>query len=116
MLDRARLLPYKALKCVNIEESLAFDDYFDAIICVGVFEFIRDIHSLLQRISASMNDGGVFGFTMPVGTFKIFNEFISMADSCGLKLIKCEQFFGYKDSGTNESVEYNGILLKKVSK
>jgi predicted TPR repeat methyltransferase len=66
MLAHAHPLPYHQLLCGNVEVSLPFAErIFDAVVMVGVMEFISDVYTVLTRIHLSLKIGGLLGITIP---------------------------------------------------
>jgi ubiquinone/menaquinone biosynthesis C-methylase UbiE len=114
MLDKAKKLPFKSLHCQNLEESLQVDSAtFDAVVCVGVFDFIIRKKAVLNEISRLLKIGGVAGITVPDSASHKggIEEYLCQAN---LKVIKSERFFGYRDSTTGEVVNFWGLFLKKI--
>src|SRR5215216_2525582 len=66
MIKRASKLPYKKLIYQNLEKSLrARDKSFDAVVMVGVMEYLNDPDALFNQVKKKLVDGGVFGLTVP---------------------------------------------------
>lgn len=66
MIEQCRGLPFVRLFCQNLEEPLPIlDESFDAVIMLGVMEFIQDVPQLLSRVSKALKHNGLFTFTIP---------------------------------------------------
>jgi predicted TPR repeat methyltransferase len=66
MIKRASRLPYKKLLCQNLEKSLRMkDNSFDAVVMVGVMEYLNDPAALFKQVNKKLVVGGVFGLTVP---------------------------------------------------
>ena len=66
MIKRAGRLPYKKLVCQNLEKTLrARDKSFDAVVMVGVMEYINDPAALFEQVEKKLVVGGLFGLTVP---------------------------------------------------
>ncbi|HKY05671.1 MAG TPA: class I SAM-dependent methyltransferase, partial [Blastocatellia bacterium] len=69
MIKKARRLPYKKLVRQNLEEPLAVgDDYFDAVVMIGVMEHIERPLSVFKEVHKKLRAGGLFAFTAPAKT------------------------------------------------
>lgn len=114
MIEQAQKLPFKSLQCQNLEDTLDENsESFDAVVCVGVFDFIVNRKRVLDEIARILKKGGVAGITIPEPTASKENihEFWNQSK---LKMIKSDQFFGYKDSQNGQVVNFLGFLLKKI--
>lgn len=114
MIEKAQKLPFKSLNCQNLEETLhESSESFDAVVCVGVFDFIVNRKRVLKEIARLLKKGGVAGITIPEPTASKENidEFWNQSN---LKIIKTDQFFGYRDSQNGQVVNFLGFLLKKT--
>ena len=116
MLEKARKHPFKELLCRNVEEPLAFQEPFDAAICVGVFDFIRQKAALISEVCKNLRSGAPFGLTLPEdgSTTSFINGDIAIFTKCGFRVARHERFFGYSDSQTAQDVYYHGFLLIKI--
>ncbi|KAI8823703.1 S-adenosyl-L-methionine-dependent methyltransferase [Fimicolochytrium jonesii] len=116
MLEKAKQFPFQELRCQDIEAPLPYDEPFDAVVCVGVMDFIRSPQALLEKVAKSMrpNEGCCFGLTIPEsGDLNKFNndELTKLVHDSGFKILKHNRIFGYKDSETDDCVQYHGLLL-----
>jgi predicted TPR repeat methyltransferase len=122
MIERARRLPYKKLICQNLEAPLRVkDNSFDAVVMIGVMEYINDPKSLFEEVRSKLDEGGVFGLTVPKKTkwysdaglrsyYKKEMEPIFLKS--GFKIITCEEFLGTEEDGVQ--VYYWNYLLRKA--
>ncbi|KAJ3286990.1 hypothetical protein HK104_008796 [Borealophlyctis nickersoniae] len=113
MLEKAKLLPFKELICQDVERPLPFNrTTFDAIVCVGVMDFIRNPTVVLNDVSLILKESGegCFGVTFPDPQFSR-SEVEALFRQTGFLIERHERFFGYKDSQSGESVYYHGYLL-----
>ena len=116
MLEKATTLPFKSLNCQNLEDSLdANSGFYDAVVSIGVFDFIVNADKVLGEISRILKSGGVAGITIPEngGTWGK-EDFINLFKQCNLQIIKTEQFFGYQSSIDGQNVNFIGFLLRKI--
>jgi SAM-dependent methyltransferase len=112
MLERAKKLPFKKLHCQNLEqELLANSEMFDAVVCVGVFDFLTKKKHVISEISRILKTGGMAGITVPDCGNRDIEEYFCQAN---LEIIKSERFFGYRDSTKGEVVYFWGYFLKKI--
>jgi ubiquinone/menaquinone biosynthesis C-methylase UbiE len=66
MLKRARRLPFQKLICQDLEKNLRVKDRsFDAVVMIGVMEYIENPPALLAQVRRKLKPGGVFGLTVP---------------------------------------------------
>ncbi|KAJ3014402.1 hypothetical protein HKX48_005180 [Thoreauomyces humboldtii] len=100
----------------DVETAFPYDRPFDAVICVGVMDFIKHPQKLFAAVAKSLRkSGGCFGVTLPEsGELNTFSEeeLLKLADANGFKLVKHDRFFGYEDSESKVVVRYHGILLR----
>lgn len=124
MIEQCQRLPFVKLYCQNLEEPLPVSDAScDAVIMLGVMEFIQDVPQLLARISKALKHHGLFAFTIPkelssedekklgIKTYnplQIQNYFASF----GFVVEREEDFQGFIHQG--ETVLYRGYLLRTV--
>lgn len=116
MLEKARKLPFTNLKQQNIE-SFPLPSPYDAVICIGVIDFIREPLLLFQEVKRIINTNGLFGFTAPnSGDLNRFSksELVDLAIQAQFKVLEYDLFHGYNDSSSNEAVKYHGMLLQAV--
>ncbi|KAI9219616.1 S-adenosyl-L-methionine-dependent methyltransferase [Blastocladiella britannica] len=133
MLDRARAaLPFASLTTGNIEAlPLPFDRAsFHALVCVGVFDFIRAPGLLLAEMRAlSVGQGAILGITMPERADSVSSvadpaekeesplnawtrgEMEAMIRNAGWWVERHERVLGYRDSQTGIPTYYHVWLL-----
>ncbi|KAI8810729.1 S-adenosyl-L-methionine-dependent methyltransferase [Cladochytrium replicatum] len=116
MLERARKHPFKQVRCQDVEAPLEFDEPFNAIVCIGVMDFIKNPSALLSEISKRLYPGpaSCFGVTLPEsGDLNAFTlpQMMTLVEDAGFQVARHEQLFGYKDSQTGEIAYYHGFLL-----
>lgn len=117
MLAKAETLPFHTLKCQDIETPLAFSQSFDALICVGVLDFINNVDSLIIEFSKCLQQVNFIALTMPETPNESMNAFTELEVKalfrrCGFTLLKCDKIVGYTDSENNQSVFYWAILMQ----
>ncbi|KAJ3254159.1 hypothetical protein HK103_007480 [Boothiomyces macroporosus] len=118
MLGVAKKYPFFKLICQDIQ--LPFDlDTFDAILCVGVLDFVADIEQMLARFKAHLQPQRCIGITIPATENESLNFMTSlqieeMLSRLDLKVIKQEKFLGYQDSETGLETLYWGLLLTQI--
>ncbi len=116
MLEKARAYPFKDLVLQNVEEPWRVPGPFDIIVCVGVFDFIREPGPFLAQAYAAMHKGGrgCFGLTFPesglMAKYSVKRCQALLAQH-GFFIERHQRFFGYLDSETGETVHYHGFLL-----
>jgi SAM-dependent methyltransferase len=115
MLARAKIYAFKDLVCKNIEEPLELGSDFDAVVSVGVLDFISDLPKLLKEVSLALKPNGFFGCTVPQegDLEQAYDGFIQMVREANLTIIKKDRFLGYEDSQSKEKVYYLGFLFFK---
>lgn len=115
MLEKARSYPFVNLIEQNVE-AFPLPSPFDAVVCVGVMDFIKSAHSFFLEIGRIVQASpfGVFGVTLPEGgDMNSFSdaqrkELISIT---GWRVIRYQRLMGYKDSGSGAEVIYHSYLL-----
>jgi SAM-dependent methyltransferase len=118
MLERAALLPYKALITENVDGEWSVPDAdFEGIVMIGVYEFILHPIALLQQVKRKLKPNGVFGFTIPlhnppahkygVQTFDP-NTMLALVKTQGFRILKQKQFNGWKIDRL--CIKYLGVL------
>ncbi|KAG5463462.1 MAG: hypothetical protein BJ554DRAFT_7316 [Olpidium bornovanus] len=141
MLEKARLFPFHALHCLNIEQPLGIPpNSFDAVVCVGVMDFVALPKAFLEQVARILRPEGVFGVTLPErrrraeaaggsaqdrqengATGLSENDELSSFDwteaddlvaSAGFHIHRRERFLGYVDSETGAETHYYGYLLR----
>ncbi|KAJ3171930.1 hypothetical protein HDU87_008180 [Geranomyces variabilis] len=121
MLEKAKKYPFRSLICQDIESPLPFlsstHKTFDAVICVGVIDFISDPAALLTTVrnALSPSRGSCFGLTIPqsgdLNAFGSDDAVRELVEDAGFVVLKHELIFGYEDSETKEVIHYHGLLL-----
>ncbi|KAJ3151653.1 hypothetical protein HDU86_006072 [Geranomyces michiganensis] len=124
MLEKAKKYPFHSLVCQDIESPLPFltntnntPTLFDAVICVGVIDFISAPAALLRTVYNAINPtrGSCFGLTVPqsgeLNAFRSDDAVRALVETAGFVVLKHELIFGYEDSETKEVVHYHGLLL-----
>ena len=109
MIKRAGKLPYKKLICQNLEKSLqARDKSFDAVVMVGVMEYLDDPVAVFKQVKKKLVVGGVFGLTVPQksswysesGLRSYYRKEIEPKMSgLGFTIIEYERNLGVEDEG-----------------
>jgi predicted TPR repeat methyltransferase len=109
MIERARRLPYKKLLCQNLEKNLRVkDESFDAVVMVGVMEYIDDPAAVFRQVKKKLVDAGIFGLTVPQKS-KWYSE-SDMASyyrkeiepimkALGFKIVERDKIIGVEDLG-----------------
>ncbi|KAJ3156426.1 hypothetical protein HDU89_004208 [Geranomyces variabilis] len=125
MLEKAKKYPFRSLICQDIESPLPFlsstNNHFDAVICVGVIDFISNPAALLTTVrnaltpSSHGGGGACFGLTIPqsgeLNAYGSDDAVRALVEAAGFVVLKHELIFGYEDSETKEVVHYHGLLL-----
>ena len=113
MLKKAKLLPFKSLHCLNIANTLDFvAASFDAVICVGVLDFIVEKVNIISNMSKVLKNGGIAAFTIPA-KISYEDQLINLLKDYQFSILKSKTFFGYQDSTSGNTVKFRGFLLKK---
>ena len=113
MLKKASRFPFQTLTCQNIE-SFPIPGSFDAIVLVGVLDFIKNPGLLLLELRRLLPRGGCVGMTLPEsGDLNHFSsdQVNHLVKKGGFHIMKKDKFFGYKDSKSGEVVNYHGYLI-----
>lgn len=123
MIELASRLPYSKLICQNLEKPLRVkDDYFDAVVMIGVTEHINDLPALLQEARRKLRPNGLFAITFPCksayftehGLKNYYKKEIEpITREVGFKVAHSEKSFAYQDDGG--SIYYWNYLLRKDS-
>lgn len=133
MLEECKKRNFKQLICQNINEALNIQNSsFDAVICLGAFEFVENASFVINQVFAKLKAGGIFAFTVPTSSepcerlkIKHFtaNGIADLLDKTGFKVIYHENFFGWetghlqaldgKTKGNHEKVEYAAFYAQK---
>jgi predicted TPR repeat methyltransferase len=121
MVRRARKLPYKKVIQQDLESSWRVEDHsFDAVVMIGVMEYIIYPGVLFRQVRNKLVDGGVFGLTVPYkSTFcadvdlKSYyrKEIVPVIRKAGFTIELSEKTLGFRDAG--EKVLYLNYLLRK---
>ncbi|KAJ3309119.1 hypothetical protein HDU76_003720 [Blyttiomyces sp. JEL0837] len=126
MLEKARSLPFKELLINDIEGAWNVDNVFDAIVCVGVLDFVQDPEALLTKVATLLKPEGCFGLTIPEVSssdpdlIDVMGEDFTRVSSgeataegkpdtmeelfrrCGLRISTKSRFTGYTDSASGK--------------
>lgn len=119
MIERASRFPYKKLICQNLEKSWRVKDKsFDAVVMIGVMEYIDDPPALFKQVGKKLVGGGLFGLTVPQksswfsesGLRSYYSKEIEpvMSES-GFTIIKREKILGVEENGRR--AYYKNYLL-----
>ena len=118
MLERAALLPYKALITENMEGEWHVPDAdFEGIVMIGVYEFILYPVALLQQVKRKLKPNGVFGLTIPLHNppvhkygVQTFNpkKVLALVKAQGFRILKQKQFHGWQVD--RWCIKYLGIM------
>ncbi|KAI9178952.1 hypothetical protein H9P43_005614 [Blastocladiella emersonii ATCC 22665] len=130
MLERASGLPFTDLQCANVEERLPYADAtFDAVISIGVFDFITrpvDLLRQVRRITKRGDSPAVLGITLPERSLRegeeqqqelngwTRGEMETMLREAGWWVERHERLLGYEDSQTGEAQWYRAYLLVRA--
>ncbi len=121
MVAKARRRPFKKLLCQNLEAPLPLEaDCFDAVVALGVMEFIHAPERFLREVRRVLKPGGVFALTvprdrpaqsrLPVRNYRQ-SEAEALLVATGFEMLSCERFLGYELDG--EKIHYWGCLVKR---
>ncbi len=123
MIDEARKHPFEKLICQNLDTPLKVEDnIFDAAVLTGVMEFIQDPLALFKEVNRVLKAEGVFAVTIPQkfpkGSKIPFDSYSKeeiepVFKKVGFRIIRCDEFFGYKKWGSGEEIHYYGYVLRK---
>ena len=117
MLSIAEKHPFEQLLCQDIESfPYHLDCTIDAIISVGVFDFIQEPRILIEYLASIARPGHYFGLTVPETKNMNLNSWDrskleEMVLSCGYEMLRCEKISGYVDSETDQTTFYWAVLL-----
>ena len=122
MIERARKLPYKRLICQNLEKSLRVRDRsFDAVVMVGVMEYLDDPAAVIRQVKKKLVEAGVFGLTVPQksawysesGLGSYFRKEIEpLMTRLGFIIVECEKVVGVEEDGRR--AYYRHYVLRKA--
>ncbi|HYP29719.1 MAG TPA: class I SAM-dependent methyltransferase [Blastocatellia bacterium] len=122
MIRRAGELPFAKLICQDLEKPLKVkDDYFDAVVMIGVMEHINDPAAILKEVWKKLKDGGLFALTLPCknahfseyGLKNYYKKEIEpIMREAGFKVIRSEKSFAYEDDSS--TIYYWNYLLRKI--
>ena len=121
MIIQAKKLPYEKLICQDLEIPLKVNnDYYDAVVLIGVMEFIKKPLKLFQQVNKKLVKNGICGVTIPKKQSKLKiksyykKEIEPIFRKAGFIIEECKSFFGYyKNGNTNLRVNYHGYILRK---
>lgn len=121
MLRRARKLPFEKLIQQDLESPWRVrDNSFDAIVMIGVMEYIVKPRELFRQARAKLADHGVFGVTVPHKSKRCTDanlntyykkEIVPIILDADFKIESCGKTLGFNDAGT--TVQYWNFLLRK---
>ncbi len=121
MIQRARKLPYKRLVQQDLESPWRVADHsFDAIVLVGVMEYIARPDALFGQASRKLRKGGLMGISVPyknkfcsdAGLKSYYKQEIApMLSEAGFRTECSRRTLGYEDAG--RKVHYVNYLLRK---
>ncbi|MCP4657156.1 MAG: class I SAM-dependent methyltransferase [bacterium] len=121
MVRRAAYHPFKRLVCQDVETELPVsDEEFDAVILLGVLDFVEDPEALLDQIYRKLRSGGLCGLTIPqrrsevsVTEVKDYTtaEVERLLTNSRFEIIECREIFGCEVG--NEKIYYWEYLLRK---
>jgi len=121
MIRRAAHRPFKRLICQDIESELPVPDAaFDAVLVLGVLDFIEDPQALLAQISRKLRSGGLCGLTAPqrrserpVVEIKDYSkdEIERLLTRGRFEIMECREIFGCEVE--KEKIYYWEYLLRK---
>jgi predicted TPR repeat methyltransferase len=122
MIERARRLPYKKLLCQNLEKSLRVrDQSFDAVVMVGVMEYLDDPAVVFRQVRKKLVDAGIFGLTVPQKSSWYSEsdlasyyrkEIEPIMKGLGFAIVDCEKIVGVEDFGRR--AYYRNYLVRKA--
>jgi predicted TPR repeat methyltransferase len=121
MIRRARKLPYKKVIQQDLESPWRVEDHsFDAVVMIGVMEYIIYPRVLFRQVRNKLVDGGVFGLTVPYKSkcytdvkLKSYyrKEIVPVILKAGFNIESSEKTLGFEDAG--KKVLYWNYLLRK---
>jgi SAM-dependent methyltransferase len=122
MIERARRLPYKKLLCQDLEKSLRVrDKSFDAVVMVGVMEYLDDPLAVFRQVKKKLAKAGVFGLTVPqksswysesgLGSY-YRKEIEPIMKGLGFTILECEKIVGVEDYGRR--AYYRNYVVRKT--
>lgn len=113
MLSIAKKHPFAELICQNLEDDLNTEISFEAVVCVGVTDFIKDVSGLLQKIKLRLAPEGCISMSIPANGDNSFDEvgIKKIMAMNGFKIEKIQRIFGYVDTTTGEDFFYYIVVL-----
>jgi predicted TPR repeat methyltransferase len=121
MIRRARKLPFKKIIQQDLESPWRVRDHsFNAVVMVGVIEYIIYPGVLFRQVHNKLVDGGVFGLTVPYkskwyedANLKSYyrKEITPVIRKAGFNIESSEKTLGFEDAG--QRVAYWNYLLRK---
>jgi hypothetical protein len=126
MLKQAEKRGYNELLAHDLEvypyPDVVSCSLFDAVVCVGVMDFIRDPATFLSYSRTLLRgEQSVLGITLPeqhdhsdLSSFSE-NDMRSLFQKTGFKVERHERFMGYKDSKSGMIQYYHGWILTPSS-
>jgi 2-polyprenyl-3-methyl-5-hydroxy-6-metoxy-1,4-benzoquinol methylase len=121
MLEYARKYPFDELIHQDIENPIATPYLFDALQCIGVLDFVSSIPKMVQKLSKLILPDGCMAITVPISKNGDLNaiemdRISSLVSDLGLHVVKSKSIFGYRDSETGDTIQYQGLLLVRNSR
>ena len=122
MVRRARKLPYKKVIQQDLESPWRVKDHsFDAVVMIGVMEYIIYPDVVFRQVRNKLVDGGVFGLTVPCKVkcyedvaLKSYyrKEILPVIRKAGFNVESSEKTLGFEDDG-NKVLYWNYLLRKR---
>lgn len=122
MIEEAKNLPFKKLIFQDLEEPFPVkNEQCDAVVLIGVMEFIKNPLKLFKEINRILKKRAIFSLTVPKKLPKSSkleiknyykNEIEPYFKKAGFEIIGCREFFGCKKRG--EIIRYIGYMLRKI--
>jgi len=124
MIKQAQKRPFKNLICQSLDTPLPLkQNEFDAVVMLGVLEFIEDPEHLLKNICDLLKDRGIIGVTFPMNTPEVETQLTvrsyteeqikSLISNANLEIIESQQFPGY--DSPEYTIQYSGYVLRKIA-
>jgi predicted TPR repeat methyltransferase len=121
MIHRARKLPYRQVIQQDLETPWRVNDQsFNAVVMIGVMEYIIYPRKLFRQVHTKLVDDGVFGLTVPhksqiytdAGLKSYYRkEIVPVMREAGFTIESSEKTLGYQEAG--KKVLYWNYLLRK---
>jgi 2-polyprenyl-3-methyl-5-hydroxy-6-metoxy-1,4-benzoquinol methylase len=126
MLKVASVLPFKHLIAGDLNQCLHSPlinphsplarlpaGYFDAVVCVGTCEFVRDFSHFMGQVSHFLRPGGLFIGTFPSNQTRTYSSMswitverlVGITERSNMDVVEIQQYRGWSVSA-DEHVEY----------